>query len=178
MSEIHSDTLRYANNAVMQFYNGIEPRIAIKIQFDNFSSVKLSYNRNKQYLSLISNTAVPNPNDFWKLTDKYIKPIDCSHFAIGFYRNFDKNKFETSVEFYYKALKNLVEYKNGAVLSLNPAIETALFNADGKNYGVEFFVKRNYGKVDGWLSYTYSRSTKKTDSPFLEEISSIASIIN
>jgi hypothetical protein len=170
MSEVYSDTLKYANNNVMQFYNGIEPRLAFKIQFDKFSSVKLSYNNNKQYISLISNTAVPNPNDFWKMSDRYIKPLDCSHYAIGFYRNFSQNKYETSVELYYKTLKNLLEYKNGAMLSLNPVIETALMNTEGKNYGVEFFVKKNYGDIDGWLSYTYSRSLKKTNSSFPEEI--------
>jgi outer membrane receptor protein involved in Fe transport len=154
----------------MQFYNDIEPRIAFKIQLEKSSSVKLSYNRNKQYVSLISNTAVPNPNDIWKLADKYVKPIDCSHYAIGLFKNFDQNKIETSVEIYYKSLKNLVEYKNGAHLVMNPIIETALINADGKNYGIEFFVKKNSGELDGWLSYTYSRSLKKTNSPFPEEI--------
>jgi len=170
MPGIQSSTSVYSNNEIMQFYNDIEPRIAFKIQLEKSSSVKLSYNRNKQYVSLISNTAVPNPNDIWKLADKYVKPIDCSHYAIGLFKNFDQNKIETSVEIYYKSLKNLVEYKNGAHLVMNPIIETALINADGKNYGIEFFVKKNSGELDGWLSYTYSRSLKKTNSPFPEEI--------
>jgi hypothetical protein len=170
MSGIHSDTIKYANNEITQFYNTLEPRLAIKIQLDNSSSVKLSFNRNKQYLSLISNTSVPNPDDFWKLSDRYIKPIDCSHYALGYYKNFNQNNIETSVEVYYKKLKNLVEYKNGATLFLNPEIETALMNADGKNYGVELFVKKNSGKLDGWISYTFSRSLRKTNSIIPQEI--------
>jgi hypothetical protein len=166
---VNTDTTEYGNNQIMQYYNGIEPRIAVKMQIDKLSSLKLSYNRNKQYISLISNTAVSNPNDFWKLSDKYIKPINCNHYAFGYYRNFNQNKIETSVELYYKTLKNLVEYKNSAKLALNPVIETALTDAVGKNYGVELYVKKNSGKLDGWISYTFSRSLKKTSSVYYEE---------
>ena len=169
MPGIQTDSTLYSNNEIMQFYNDLEPRVAFKIQIDNTSSVKLSYNRNKQYISLISNTAVPNPNDIWKLADKFVKPIDCSHYAIGYYKNFNQNQIETSVELYYKSLQNLIDYKNGSQLVMNPLIETELINTSGKNYGIELFIKKNSGEVDGWCSYTYSRSLKRTDSSFPEE---------
>ncbi len=170
LPDTKTDSTKYGNNKIMQQYHGLEPRFALKIQLENSSSVKLSYNRNYQYISLISNTAVPNPNDIWKLDDKYINPIECNHFALGYYKNFDQNKIETSVELYYKSLKNLVEYKNGAQLVMNPTLETELIEADGRNYGIELYIKKNSGEVDGWISYTYSRSLKKTNSSYPEEI--------
>jgi hypothetical protein len=165
-----TDSVVYDKNKIIQSYGNIEPRVALKAQLGPTSSVKLSYNRNFQYISLISNTSAPSPNDVWKLADKYLKPIDCSHYAIGYYRNFNENKIETSVELYYKTLKDLVEYKNGAQLEMNKNIETELVSANGRNYGVELYVKKNAGEFDGWIAYTYSRSMKQTTGRFTEEM--------
>jgi hypothetical protein len=164
-----TDSIYYGNNSIIQIYNHIEPRVAFKVQVNETSSVKLSYNRNNQYISLISNTSVSSPDDIWKLSDKYVKPIDCSHYALGYYNNFKQNMIETSVEVYYKSLKDLVEYKNGAKLVMNRNIETELIDANGKNYGIELFIKKNAGEIDGWISYTYSRSLKQTIGMYPDE---------
>jgi len=139
-----------------------EPRLSAKIQLNDNRSVKLSYNRNFQYLSLISYSSVSTPADIWKLSDSYIRPLEANQFAVGYYRNFLDNSIETSVEIYYKSLANVIEYKDGAVLEMNTNIENELINAQGKNFGVEFLLKKNSGKIDGWISYTYSRSLRKT----------------
>ena len=159
-----TDTVFYKKGSVIKKYGGLEPRLSIKYQLEKSSSVKLSYNRNIQYISLISYTSIPTPDDIWKLSDPNIKPIICNQFAVGYFKNFKQNAIETSVEFYFKKQNNLVEYKNGAVLSMNPMLETALINANGMNYGAELYIKKNTGKLDGWISYTYSRSLKKTNS--------------
>jgi hypothetical protein len=162
-------TTNYKNGKLADKYLNLEPRGSIKILLNDESSLKISYNRNYQYLSLISYTSITTPDDIWKLSNRYLKPIECNQYALGFFRNFKKNTIEASVEVYYKDLKNLVDYKNGAQLSMNPELETALVNAEGKNYGIEFFVKKNSGKLDGWISYTYSRSLRRTQNPYPEE---------
>jgi hypothetical protein len=89
--------------------------------------------------------------------------------AVGYFQNFSKNEFETSVELYYKKLSNLIEYKNGVNITMNNMLETGLMNAKGTNYGIELLLKKNTGKVDGWISYTYSRAFKQTTSNYPEE---------
>ncbi len=164
-----TDSTVYGNKGVVASYHGFEPRFSVKYQFDMTNSVKLSYIRSNQYISLISYSSVSTPEDRWKLSDPYFKPLVCDQIAIGYFRNFRQNTFETSIEVYYKNIKNLVEYKNGAQLDLNPYLETAVLNAEGRNYGIEVLVKKNSGKLDGWISYTYSRSFKKTSGVFAEE---------
>ena len=129
----------------------------------------MSYNRNVQYVSLVSYTSLTSPDDVWKLSSPYILPVKCNQIALGYFRNFSSNAFETSVEVYYKQLTDLVEYKNGAKLSMNHTIETELMNAKGKNYGAELFLKKNGGTIEGWMSYTYSGSLRQTTSNYTEE---------
>ena len=142
---------------------GLSHRLSARLQLNEHSSVKISYNRNIQYLSLISYSAVSTPADIWKLADPYVKPLSADQVAVGYYHNFLNNSIETSVEVYYKSLLHVVEYKDGAYLEMNPNLESVLLNASGKNYGIEFLLKKNSGKLDGWISYTYSRSLRKTD---------------
>jgi hypothetical protein len=158
-----SDTTHHTENELVTRYQGFEPRASLKIQVGRNNSVKVSYNRNLQYISLISHTSISTPGDIWKLSDPYLKPITVNQYATGYYHNFLDNKLETSVEFYYKDLTNLHEYRNNAQITLNDHIETELINAIGKSYGMEFFVRKNAGKYTGWISYTYSRSFAKTN---------------
>lgn len=160
----------YPENKIIKSYFGIEPRLSAKLQFSNNSSLKLSYDRNIQYLSLLSNSSVSTPSDIWKLSDSYIKPLATNQFAIGFYRNFLNNTIESSVEVYYRNLSNIIEYKNGVELEMVNNIETKLINATGKNYGIEFLLKKNTGKFEGWITYTFSRSLRKTTGTYNEEI--------
>lgn len=156
------DSAIYLKNKVITSYQGFEPRLSFKYQIDKSSSVKLSYNRSNQYISLISYSSVSTPEDRWKLSDPYFKPMVCDQVAAGYFRNFKQNMFETSIELYYKTTTNLVDYKNGAKLELNPKLETSVINATGHNYGLELLIKKNAGKLDGWVSYTYSRSLRRT----------------
>ncbi|NJK95386.1 MAG: hypothetical protein HC905_11165 [Bacteroidales bacterium] len=120
-------------------------------------------------MNLVSNTSVMAPTDVWKLSDNNISPLICNQIAVGYYRNFTKKGLETSVEVYFKQLENAAEYKDGAELLLNESIETDLVPAIGYNYGIEFYVKRNTGRLTGWASYTFSHSKRKSTSSFKEE---------
>jgi outer membrane receptor for ferrienterochelin and colicin len=149
---------------------GFEPRLAARMRINNNSSVKLGYNRNYQYISLISLSLVSTPGDIWKLANSNIKPLIANQVALGYYRNFLYNTIETSVEVYYKRLSNLIEYKDGTILEMNPDLENELLNARGINYGIEFLLTKKSGKIDGWISYTFSRSLRKISDPYQGEI--------
>jgi hypothetical protein len=168
----------YGKNEIIRLYQGLEPRLSARVKLSDVSSVKMSYNRNLQYISMINYTSVSTPADIWKLSDSFLKPIMANQFALGYYRNFFNNTIEASVELYYKSLKNVIDFTDASSLVSNSKsslemshnMETELFNADGKNYGVELMVKKNTGVLDGWISYTYSRSLRKTNGWYPDEI--------
>lgn len=163
------DSTLYGNNQLVCAWSGLEPRISVRFGISDNKSVKLSFNRIHQYINLVSNTAIMTPSDVWKLSSPGLKPLRCDHFAIGYFQNFKNNSIESSIELYYKSLKNAIDYKNGARILLNPYLETDLLNVKGHNYGVELYVKKNSGKLTGWASYTFSRSLQKTTAIFDEE---------
>ncbi|WP_206610997.1 TonB-dependent receptor [Mariniphaga sediminis] len=142
-------------------YVHFEPRVSFKLTTGSTSSVKGSYNRMVQNLHLISNTNSPTPLDIWLPTSKYIKPLISDQVAIGYFRNFADNAFETSLEVYYKDVKNVLDYKDGAELFLNEDLETELLTGSGYAYGMEFLVKKQEGKITGWLGYTLAKSMRK-----------------
>ncbi len=151
------DSVRYGSCEKIANYHGPEYRISSRIRLGGNSSIKLSYNRMRQYVHMLSNTTSISPTDVWKLSDSYLRPQIGDQFAIGFYKNFNSNAIEASVETYYKKLKDILDYKGGAKLILNKNIETDVLNGKGKAYGLEFIVKKKAGKLNGWISYTYSR---------------------
>ncbi|OGX89590.1 TonB-dependent receptor [Hymenobacter lapidarius] len=152
------DTVRYGSNRVLATYHGPEYRLSARYSVSDNSSVKASYTRTRQYIHQLTNTASVSPTDVWKLSDANIRPQVGDQYSVGYYRNFKSNTIEVSVETYYKTLRDVVDFKSGATLLLNPQIETDIINAQGKAYGVEFFVKKLTGKLNGWVGYTYSRS--------------------
>jgi hypothetical protein len=156
------DTLRYGKGKTIANYGGLEPRFSLRYKVSENSSLKLSYNRMRQYIQVLSNTTAITPTDIWKLSDTYVKPQVGDQFSIGFYKNLKQNLIETSIEAYLKTIQNTVDYKSAAQLLLNPHIETDVLNASGKAYGVELLLKKSSGKINGWVSYTYSRSLLKT----------------
>lgn len=158
------DTVRYASGKPIATHHGAEPRFSIRYSLSPKSSVKFSYNRMRQYIQMLSNTTAIAPTDTWKLSDAYIKPQIGDQYSVGFYKNLKGNLLEFSVEAYYKSMKNSVDFKNSAVLFQNHHLETDVINAEGKAYGIEFLLKKSAGKVNGWVSYTYSRSFLKTSS--------------
>ncbi len=164
-----TDTTYYAKNETGVTYQGIEPRLSLRYMLDDSRSVKLSYSHNHQFIQLISNTSLMTPADVWKLSDKHLKPLLSKQLALGYYRNFYNNLIETSVEVYYKQLDNLIEYKNGASIILNPHVETDLVSASGHNYGLELYIRGRYGRVSGWTSYTYSASMRQSHSPYASD---------
>jgi hypothetical protein len=160
------DSTSYNNNELVCAYSGLEPRISLRFGISDNKSVKLSYNRIHQYINLISNTAIMTPSDVWKLSSPNLKPLRCDHLAVGYFQNFKNNSIESSIELYYKSLKNAIDYKNGAKILLNPDLEADILNVNGINFGVELYVRKNSGAVTGWISYTYSRSLQKTTGTF------------
>ncbi len=162
------DTIHYASGDIATTYGGLEPRLGFRYSLNEFSSVKLSYNRANQYINLISNTSVMAPTDLWKLSDSHLKPLKSDQVALGYFRNFMDNSLETSVEVYYKKLHNVIEYRSGAEVAMNDFLEMDVINAKGYNYGLELFMRKNSGDLTGWASYTYSTSQRRSQSPFPE----------
>ncbi len=164
-----TDTLQFGRGEIVQPYHGPEFRFAMRYNVDPASSFKLSYNRMRQYLHRVSNTVSISPTDTWKLSDRYIRPQVGDQYAFGYFRNFRQNSIETSVEVYYKPLQNIIDYKGGANLLLNPQLETELLNARGRAYGIELLITKTTGRLNGWISYTYARTMVQVDGPFAEE---------
>lgn len=145
----------------LQTYGNWEPRFSANLNLSDKSSIKLSYNRLAQYIHLLSNTAASTPLDVWTPSTNNIKPQIVDQVAFGFFKNYADNMFEASAEIYYKTLQNQIDYADGAQLFLNPKVEKDLMFGDGRAYGLELFVKKNRGKLTGWLSYTLQRSERQ-----------------
>jgi len=159
----------FGNNETIETYGGPEARISARYFLGPDFSVKASFNNGFQYIHTLSNNTTVSPTDTWKLSDINIEPQQANQFSLGFYKNYEGNTYEISLEGYYKSQKNLLDYKIGAQLLLNENIEQEVLQGDGKAYGVEFLVRKNEGRLNGWLGYTYSRSLVKLDSEFNEE---------
>jgi len=155
------DTMFLAKGKIEKTYVGLEPRFTANYMIDESSSLKLSYARNRQYLHLLTNSTSGTPIDRWQPSTLIIQPEIADQFSIGYFKNLVKNKYEFSVEFYYKNLNNQVDYKNGANIILNEYVEADLVFGKGKAYGMELFLKKNVGNFSGWISYTLSRVEKK-----------------
>lgn len=151
---------KYKDWESITYYGGLEPRVAAKYQLNNVSSVKASYNRNYQYMHLLSNSTTASPTDIWVPSSNNVKPQIVDQFSAGYFRNFKDNMFEVSVEAYYKDLKNQIDYKNGAELIFNELVEGELVYGKGTAYGVELLIRKQTGRLTGWLSYTLSRSLR------------------
>jgi hypothetical protein len=159
------DTLHFSNGQSIKTYQGFEPRISGRFNLAESQSVKVSYNRMRQYIHQISNTTAPTPVDIWQVSTRYLPPQVADNFSVGYFRNLKDNMFETSVEFFYKSMNNLVEYKDFPTLYLNPHIETELLSGKGRAFGGEIYARKLKGKWTGWISYTYSQTQVSVASP-------------
>lgn len=157
------DTVSYDRMEKIVSFSGLEPRFAANYVINNKNSVKLSYNRMRQYIQLVSNTTSATPIDIWTPSGKYIDPATVDQVAIGYFRNFSDNTFEASIEGFYKDFQDLLDYKDGAELLLNENLETELLSGDGRAYGMEVSIRKNKGAITGWVSYTLSRSERKVE---------------
>lgn len=152
------DSLIFKRSEIIRNYSGPELRAAINWSTGTNSSLKASYNRIRQYLFMLTNTIAISPTDQWKLCDYYIKPPYSDQVSIGYYKDFPKTNMNSSLELYYKKIHNAVDFKDGAVFLSTKNFETELLQGDQSAYGVEFMLKKNAGKLNGWISYTYSHS--------------------
>lgn len=156
-------TIVYDKGEIIQAYDGPEPRASVRWLLNKTSSLKAAYTYHYQYVHLTSLSAVSLPTDIWFPTTDVAKPQQGYQVTAGYFKNLFQSKWETSVEVYYKGLKNLIEYKDGAQPSdnVNDNTDNLLTFGTGRSYGVEFFVKRNLGKLTGWIGYTIAKSERK-----------------
>jgi hypothetical protein len=157
------DTLDFTSGEAIKWYSSPEFRIAFNLTTDPNGSVKLAFNQMNQHLFMLSNTVALAPNTQWKLSDYHLKPSHGNQFSVGVFRTFLGHRLESSIEAYYKRTKNFPEFKDGANFISNPLVETEVLQGDQNSYGLEFFLKLNSEKIDGWIAYTYSRSLIKVD---------------
>jgi hypothetical protein len=155
------DTTFYPDFKSIKSYTGMDFRFSLRYLINYDNSIKVGFSHNNQYLFMLSNTISISPTDRWKLSDSFSKPIVGDQYNIGYYRSFNKTNFDVSGEIYYKENKNVSEYKNGADLAKNEYIERDIISGFGRAYGIEFMLKKNNGKLSGWVNYSYSRSEFK-----------------
>lgn len=157
-----TDTLHYKSGEFVKTYINPEPRVALSYQLNPSSSVKLSYTRNVQSLHLISNSTSAGPTDKWIASTNIIKPEIADQVSAGYYKDLGKGKYELTIETYYKAMQNQIDYRDGADVFRNmDAIETQLLFGKGRAYGIEWLLKKKTGNLTGWLSYTLSKTEKR-----------------
>jgi hypothetical protein len=162
-------TQYYGSNKTITDYANLEPRFSIAYELSENQSVKASYNRMAQYLQLISNTQSPTPLDVWTPSDNYIKPQLADQVALGYFKNFSDNNYSLEVETFYKTIKNRIDYIDGADLIANEAIEQVILNGKMRSYGLELMLRKNTGKLSGWIAYTLSKSEQKTEGRTAQE---------
>jgi hypothetical protein len=157
------DTAHYRSGQLVTSYFNPEPRISMSYPLNEEASFKLSYDRNVQVLHLLSNSTSANPTDLWLPSSNIVKPGIANQVSIGYYRNLHDNQVEFSMETYYKAMQNQIDYKNGAQLIANENVESQLLFGKGRAYGLEVFLKKKSGRLTGWVSYTLSRTELQID---------------
>ncbi len=157
-----SETVSYKRGKVLKSFHNLEPRLSIAYSLNDKESVKASYNRMTQYLHLISNTSSPTPLDVWAPSGPYIDPQKLDQFAVGYFRNFNKSEYSLEIEGFYKKIQNRLDYIDGANLIANDAVERILLEGEARAYGTEVLLRKNKGRLTGWLSYTLSRAEQRT----------------
>lgn len=163
-------TKTYKSGKIIDLFSHLEPRLTLSYVLNDNRSIKASYARMAQYLHLISNTSSPTPLDVWAPSDQFLKPQHSDQFALGYATNFAQNKFSLEVETYYKTVENRLDYIDGADLIANEAIEQVVLNAHTRSYGLELLLRKNTGKLTGWIAYTLSKSEQRTPGRTPEEI--------
>lgn len=164
------DSVSYSKNKVINTYTSPDIRVALRYLLNDDLSLKASYNTMHQFIHLLTNSTAISPTDVYKLSDPNIKPEYGDQESLGLFKNTANNTIELSFEVYYKHINNYLDYKSGAVLLLNEHIEQSVITDKGKAYGAEFLIKKTAGKLNGWLSYTYSRTLLKQDDPNAGEL--------
>jgi hypothetical protein len=159
------DTVRYKPGELIKDYNGLEPRISVRFKANSSLSFKANYTRNFQYVHLANSSSVSLPTDIWMPSTEVIKPQRGDQVAAGVFKNWKDNQYESSIEIYYKDMRNLIEYKEGSTPSDNvfDNPDNSFTYGNGKAYGAEFFIRKNSGKLTGWVGYTLSYAIRQFD---------------
>jgi len=160
--QVSDSSIIYGKNEGIKFYDGWEPRISTRFVLRDKSSIKAGFNQVTQYVHLASLSAVSLPTDIWFPSTDIAEPQRGWQASLGYFRTFMKGMFETSVEVYYKGMRNLIEYKEGALPqdNVNDNPDNLLVFGTGRSYGVEFFVRKNLGKLTGWIGYTLAKTER------------------
>jgi hypothetical protein len=145
------------------FYYNPEPRIAFRYSLDSATAIKFSYSRMSQYLHRVSSAAVAFPTDIWYPVTRNVRPQTADQIALGIQRTLPRQNLYVSVEGYYKWMNQLIGYREGASLLLNVNFESQLVQGQGRGYGLEFLLKKEAGKLTGWISYTWSKAERQYD---------------
>ena len=163
------ESVDYAKGELVHPYQGLEPRVGLRYKLNQISSVKMSYSYTRQYQQLISSNTSAMPSDYWKMADSNIKPMKCQQVSAGYFATVVEEMFDLSAEIYYKSIENQLDYKNGSELTMNKAVEQDVLPGKVRSYGLELMVKKNFGDLTGWVSYTLSNTEMKVDGRFEEE---------
>jgi hypothetical protein len=160
---IVTDTIHYNRGEQVADYQRLEPRFSMRYSLNSKSSFKASYTQNYQYIHMASVSSVSLPTDLWVPSSEIVQPQYGTQYSLGYFRNFLDNLYETSVELYYKDMKNQIAYKDGALPGddIGQNADNSFAFGQGWSYGIELFVKKRYGKTTGWIGYTLSETTRK-----------------
>lgn len=156
-----TSTKAYSGGDLVKSYFNLEPRISLSYQLSGLSSLKSSYTRNTQNLHLMSNSTASSPTDLYIMSSNNVRPEIADQVALGYFRNINEDKYEFSAEMYYKKMQGQIEYRSGTDLRGNRNVEADLLFGDGRAYGVELFLKKRFGKINGWIGYTLSKTERK-----------------
>jgi hypothetical protein len=155
-----TDSTYHEKGSFFNHYQGLEPRLSVNYMINERNSFKASYSRTRQYLQMASNSTAGTPLDIWFPASPNIAPQISDQFAVGYFRNFRENRFESSLEVYYKKMTNSIDFRDHAQLLLNPRLEGELRIGEATSYGAEFYLKYEISGFSGWISYTYSRTIR------------------
>ena len=155
-----TDSTFYKSGKIYNTYHSLEPRVGVVYKLTDYSSVKANYAHNTQYIQLANSSSSSSPLDVWFLSGPNIKPQKVDMFSAGYFHNLDNNTYETSVELYYKSLSNVIDFADHADLILNKHLEAEVRTGKGKAYGAEFMVRKNKGRLNGFVNYTLSRAER------------------
>jgi hypothetical protein len=154
------DTLVYGRSEPIKTYLGIEPRLSARFSITESASVKAGFSYNSQYIHLVSSSTTTLPTDLWMPSTPLVKPQRGYQVSTGIFKNFRKNMYETSIEVYYKRMNNQIEFGQSFVPELGVDIEDYFVFGTATSYGAEFFVKKTFGKINGWVGYTLSKTSR------------------
>jgi hypothetical protein len=164
LSDQNSDTIYHQQGKSLAFFCNPEPRLVLKYQVNNNTSVKASYMRIAQYIHLATSASASLPTDIWIPSTSGIKPQIGNQVSIGYFRNFPLKSLEFTSEVYFKKMDNTLEFLRGIINnSIDGDLEENMVVGSGQSYGMELYLRKLTGKTTGWLSYTLSRTEQKFD---------------